>query len=53
MENQVDLSERVVGALDLVASELEQLRLLKEYELGVHIEFSPDPWVKPNDATEE
>jgi len=27
--------------------------LLKEYELGAHIEATPDPWVKPDDATEE
>ena len=53
MENQVDLSERVVGALDLIAGELEALRLLKEYELGVRIEYSPDPYVVRHDATTE
>ena len=50
MENQVDLSERVVGALDLIAAELEALRLLKEHELGVRVEYSPDPNIVPNDA---
>jgi hypothetical protein len=53
MENQVDLSERVVDALDLIAEELERLRLLKEYELGAHVKHSPDPYVVPDDATEE
>jgi len=31
-------TERMVDALELIASELEQLRLLKEHELGAHIE---------------
>jgi hypothetical protein len=43
----------MVDALDLIAAELEQLRLLKEYELGAHIEATPDPWVSPDDATEK
>jgi hypothetical protein len=45
-------TERTVEALDLIALELESLRLLKEYELGVRVVHTPDPWVKPN-ATEE
>jgi len=46
-------TERMVDALELIASELEQLRLLKEHELGAHIEYSPDPNVRPDDAAEE
>jgi hypothetical protein len=46
-------TERMVDALDLIAAELEMLRLLKEHELKARIVHSPDPWVKPDDATEE
>jgi hypothetical protein len=46
-------TERIVEALDLIAEELERLRLLKEYELKVEVVSNPDPWVKPNDAPEE
>jgi hypothetical protein len=46
-------TERMVDALDLIALELEKLRLLKEYELKAHIVANPDPWVKPDDAPEE
>jgi len=53
MENQVDLSERVVGALDLIAGELELLRILREHELGVRVEYSPDPNVVKVETTEE
>jgi hypothetical protein len=48
-----ELLTRIADNLELIASELEQLRLLKEHELGAHIEHSSDPYVRPDDATEE
>ena len=44
---------RLLEACENIAAELERLRLLKEHELGAHIEHSPDPWVKPDDAPDE
>jgi hypothetical protein len=43
--NDAQLKMRVLSALESIASELEQLRLLKEHELGVHVEHNPDPYV--------
>jgi len=48
-----ELMTRIADNLELIAAELEQLRLLKEHELKAHIEASPDPYVRPDDATEE
>jgi hypothetical protein len=38
---------RLLDALEGIHSELEQLRTLKEHELGVRIQHDPDhgPWV--------
>jgi hypothetical protein len=47
-----ELMTRIADNLEFIAADLEQLRLLKEHELGAHIEQSPDPYVKPDDATE-
>ena len=33
---------RELDALELIAAELEQLRVLKEHELGVRLEYDPD-----------
>jgi hypothetical protein len=49
----VSVVKNMNAALDLIAAELERLRLLKEFELKARIEYSPDPWVRPDDATEE
>ena len=46
-------TERTVEALDLIALELESLRLLKEYELGVRVVHNPDPNVVKVETTEE
>ena len=51
-EEHLDGGERRV-LRQLRAAMLEQLRLLKEYELKVEVVSNPDPWVKPNDAPEE
>ena len=48
-----DPTQRGIDALENIAFELESLRLLREYELGVRVVHTPDPWVKPDDATEE
>jgi hypothetical protein len=48
-----DPTQRTINALEDIAAELELLRLLKEYELGAHIEHSPDPNVRPDAAAEE
>jgi hypothetical protein len=48
-----NLIERTINALENIAAELEQLRLLREYELKAHIEHSPDPCVRPDEAPEE
>ena len=50
---------RLVDALESVAAELERLRLLKEHELGVTVEYwRGDPYVAesetpPEEPTEE
>ena len=42
--------DRTLDALELIAGELEKLRLLKEHELGVRIEHEEgDPFVRPNE----
>jgi hypothetical protein len=39
---------RTLDALELIAAELERLRLLQEHELGVRIEHEEgDPFVRP------
>jgi exonuclease VII small subunit len=38
----MDELRRVIDALDNIAAELERLRVLKEYELGVRLEHSAD-----------
>ncbi len=46
---------RVVDALEVIAAELERLRVLKEHELGVQLEHAPEgsgPYV-PKEPTEE
>jgi hypothetical protein len=48
-----DPTERMVDALDLIAGELELLRILREHELGVRVEYSPDPNVVKVETTEE
>ena len=41
---------RTLDALELIAGELEKLRLLKEHELGVRIEHEEgDPFVMPDE----
>jgi hypothetical protein len=35
-------SARELDALDLIVGELENLRILKEYELGVRLEHPPE-----------
>ena len=45
--------QRTVDALENIAAELERLRLLREYELGAHIEHGPDPRVAEDQAAEE
>ena len=37
---------RMTAALESIAAELERLRMLKEYELGVRIEYEDgDPYI--------
>ena len=38
-----DPTQRGLDSLENIAAELERLRLLREYELGVRVEHSPDP----------
>ena len=38
--NEAEPMARLADALESVAAELERLRLLKEYELGVRVEHS-------------
>ena len=38
--------------IELAAEELERLRLLREFELGVMVVDQPDPHVVPLDAEE-
>jgi hypothetical protein len=45
--NEAQLMSRLLEAAENAALELERLRLLKEHELGVRIEYSDgDPYVK-------
>jgi hypothetical protein len=46
---------RLLDALEVIASELEQLRVLKEHELGVRLEHDPDhgPWVPTGQPADE
>jgi hypothetical protein len=46
---------RLVDAAELIAAELERLRVLKEHELGVQLEYSKDggePYVPTGEANE-
>jgi hypothetical protein len=40
--NDAQLKMRVLSALESIASELEQLRMLREHELGVRVVHNPD-----------
>ncbi len=40
-----DPTQRGIDALVNISAELERLRILREYELGVHVEYGPDPYV--------
>jgi hypothetical protein len=42
-------TERTLEALEGIAAELERLRVLKEYELGVRVVEDPDPRVQKLD----
>ncbi len=47
---------RLVEAVEVIAAELECLRVLKEHELGVRIEYGPEgsgPYVPRGEANEE
>jgi hypothetical protein len=49
----MDEMKRIVDALEVIAAQLEQLRILKEHELGVRVEYEGgDPYV-PAQSTEE
>ena len=39
-----------IEALENIAAELERLRVLREYELGVVVEDQPDPHVRRLDS---
>jgi hypothetical protein len=41
---------RELDALEIIAAELERLRVLREHELGVRLEYDPDarPPLVPN-----
>ena len=43
---------RTIDALENIAAELERLRVLKEYELGVEVQ-GPDSYVVPVERTEQ
>ena len=48
--------ERILEELGVIAAELEALRVLKEYELGVRLEYSKEghgPYVPMQPAGEE
>jgi hypothetical protein len=51
--DEVQQKSRMLDAVENIASELELLRILREYELKARVVHSPDPWVKPDDAPEE
>jgi hypothetical protein len=45
---------RVLDALEGIHSHLEQLRILKEHELGVHLEYGEHgPYIPKQPADEE
>jgi len=47
---------RLVEALEVVAAELEELRVLKEHELGVRVEHAEGgggPYIPRSSASEE
>jgi hypothetical protein len=47
---------RLVDAAELIAAELERLRVLREHELGVRLEDGAEgggPYVPTNEANEE
>ena len=53
--DEIERAGRLVDALENIASELEQLRVLKEYELGVRIEYGEGgsgPYVPRSQANE-
>jgi len=41
-----DPATRQVEVLENIAMQLAELRLLKEHELGVKVEYDPDPYVR-------
>jgi hypothetical protein len=41
-----DPTMRQIEALENIAMQLAELRLLKEYELGVVVDYDPDPVVR-------
>jgi hypothetical protein len=45
-------TSRTIDALENIVRELERLRVLKEYELGVVVK-GPDPYVEPLDREGE
>ncbi len=48
--------DRIIETLDIIAAELERLRILKEHELGVRIEYAEGghgPYVPKQPAEEE
>ena len=45
-------TSRTIDALENIAAELERIRVLKEYELGVVVK-GPDPYVEPLDRETE
>jgi hypothetical protein len=49
----MDERKRLIDALEVIAAELERLRILKEHELGVHLEYDEgDPYVPVQPAEE-
>jgi hypothetical protein len=46
--------DRIIETLDIIAAELERLRILKEHELGVRIAYEEgDPYVASRKPAEE
>ena len=48
-----ELMTRIADNLELIAAELERLRVLREFELGVRIDDQPDPHVVRVEVSEE
>jgi hypothetical protein len=42
MQREMHELMRIYEALDLIAAELERLRILKEYELGIELKEAPE-----------